>query len=152
MKTSNIILLALFLFVLLSLFSFNWILVHQFKLDDNLSNDFDPPTSDLNYNLPAFRHIVMDAALKAKDGATIPMPFSWYIRANGTEETASITFPRLWQDILITQVANDTLYITFEKEKVNKSMNMQLLQKSMPDKLEIVAPCHSVFYAAKWQL
>lgn len=138
MKTSNIILLILFICIPVFSFTYNWLLKERFLSGNFTPSKFDPDINKIKKELPSFQHLVIDGVLKGKNRNVESIQIPWLVSSNGNHKTTEIKYPKEWQDIVHTSVRNDTLFVSLEKDKVSETIADQLLRR--PREIELTLP------------
>ena len=139
MKTSNIILLVILICLPVFSFTYNWLLKQQY-LEGKVRFYVEGHT--IQQNLPSFQHIWLDANLSAKDGSDEPIRLSWpwHVRCDATRQIAQIRYPKAWKDIMKARVENDTLFLSFETDKMGRNSYIQLSRTFGAAMLELSVP------------
>ena len=139
MKTSNIILLVILICLPVFSFTYNWLLKQQY-LEGKVRFYVEGYT--IQQDLPSFQHILLDANLSAKDSSDelIRLSWPWHIRCDATRQIAQIRFPKAWKDIMKARVANNTLFLSFETDKMGRNFYTQLSRTFGVAMLELSVP------------
>jgi hypothetical protein len=150
MKTSNKLLIILFLCIPASLLAYNILLKKEYQ-DGNFISRFYPDENS-NYNetkLPAFKHIVIDGLVKSPNVQTEQgqMPVVSVGNANSLVNKSkikgnSISIINTYADLLRTNVKNDTLFVTFftkAKEAYITTGDKELVQIKVTDVTSVSA-------------